>query len=66
MTSDGSQQDIVEEEETSDPTPSERNVTEEVIPEGGGHGPQGQPTLTEIEAAFERLVWKGRLHVRTG
>ena len=56
----------MEEEETSDPTPSERDVTEEVIPEGGGYGPQGQPTLTEIEAAFERLVWKGGLHVRTG
>ena len=54
VTADGSQHDVVEEEEPSDHAPSGRDQTEEVIPVPGGHGPQGQPSLTEIEAAFER------------
>ena len=44
----------MEEEETSDHSHSENDLTEGVNPDAGGRGPQGQPSLTEIEAAFER------------
>ena len=53
-TVDGSQQEVVEEEETSDHSHSGNDLTEGVHPDAGGRGPQGQPSLTEIEAAFER------------
>ena len=54
VTADDSQHDVTGEEESSSHAPSGRDLAEEVIPVPGGHGPQGQPSLTEIEAAFER------------